>query len=133
MWIGAACFRLACAAKQESVAATEFIPLGDSALIWRLPDSLGEVRAAAEKLASAEDCTGAEEIDARICQRRDFFTRPIDPETSAGEILAAMKRRRRPRAGRSNHERSRSQSAMNRFLRPISRRLLITAGFRLTN
>jgi len=87
--------RLACAAKQESVAATEFIPLGDSALIWRLPDSLGKVRAAAEKLASAE-ITGLQEIVPAFASVGIFFTHPIDPETSAGEILAAMKRRRRP-------------------------------------
>jgi len=81
------------AAKQENVA-TEFIPLGDHALIWRLPDSLGEVRAAVEKLTGAE-ISGVEAIVPAFASVGIFFAHPIDPETCGKEILAAMKQRRR--------------------------------------
>lgn len=74
--------------------AREFIPLGDSALVWRLPDSLAKVRAATEKLTAAE-IAGLEEIVPAFASVGIFFSSPIDPEASAREILAAMKRRRR--------------------------------------
>lgn len=71
--------------------ATEFIPLGDCALVWRLPDSLGAVRAAAEKLRAAK-IAGIEEIVPAFSSVGIYFTHPIDLETTAAEILRAVKR-----------------------------------------
>jgi inhibitor of KinA len=81
------------------VAATEFIPLGDSALIWRLPDSANAVRAAVEKLISAE-ISGVQEIVPAFASVGIFFRNPIDPERCADEILMATRKRRR--RGRSS-------------------------------
>jgi inhibitor of KinA len=74
--------------------ARELVPLGDSGFILRLDDSLGEVRAATEKLLAAE-ISGVSEIVPAFASVGIFFDQPVDPETTANEIQVALKRRSR--------------------------------------
>jgi len=72
----------------------EILPLGDSALVLRTPDSLGDVLKAAEKLEAA-GINGVEEIVPAFASIGIFFQAPPDLEAAAIEVEAALRRRRR--------------------------------------
>jgi len=77
-------------------------PLGDSALILRTGDSLGKVLTAARKLEAAQ-LAGVEEIVPAFASVGIFFASPpSDLDSTATEILAALRKRarRRGRVGR---------------------------------
>jgi inhibitor of KinA len=74
----------------------EIIPLGDSALLVRVDDSLGEVLAAARKLEAAK-IEGVCDIAPAFASVAVFFAAPRDLAASAAEIQRAL--RRRSRAG----------------------------------
>lgn len=80
------------AAKQSQIMAQELVPLGDSAFVVRVDDSLGEVLTTARKLAAAglED---VEEIVPAFASVGVFFRSPPDPDRAAAEILSALRRR----------------------------------------
>ena len=74
--------------------AQEIVPLGDSAFVVRVDDSLGDVLATARKLAAAR-LENIEEIVPAFASVGVFFRSPPDPDRAASEILSALQRRTR--------------------------------------
>ena len=73
----------------------EIIPLGDSALLVRVDDSLGAVLATARKLELAK-IKGVCDVAPAIASVAVFFATPRDLALSATEIQRALTRRSRP-------------------------------------
>lgn len=71
-------------------------PLGDSALILRTGDSLGEVLTAARKLEAAQ-LEGVEEIVPAFASVGIFFVSPPNLNSAEKEIRAALRKRARRR------------------------------------
>ena len=74
----------------------EITPLGDSALIIRVGDSLGEVLATSRKLEGAA-IAGAGDIGAAFARVAIFLEEPRDLEICAAEIRQALGRKARVR------------------------------------
>jgi inhibitor of KinA len=73
----------------------EILPLGDSALIVRVHDSLGEVLASTRKLVAAK-IEEVEEIVPAFASVGIFFSSPLDFDSAVEKVREVLRRRTRP-------------------------------------
>ena len=116
----------------DSAVAMEIVPLGDSALIVRVDDSLGEVLATMRKLEAA-NISGVSDIAPAFASVALFLESPENLEAASEAIRVALRKRRRasPSSG-ANRAWSRCRSVTTWNSPSISKRSRNIAAFRLT-